>query len=187
MENKDFSNIKEAFRKDCKVIDLSNEYPGFRETYRFAIVTGLPEKEFETKYECAICELRPYILLTPEMGEIIREFWANEKKYEKRDERGEMEFPCCETKDELSLGLYIRDYEALCEEKAFRAEMIVRIRKAFETLSPEQKSRVVRHYLEDKTLEQIAHEDGVSIKNVSRSIRRARWKFCRFFGVEEVA
>ena len=45
------SALDEQFKYDCKVINLSYEYPGYTGEEKWAIITDLTEEELSKKYE----------------------------------------------------------------------------------------------------------------------------------------
>lgn len=50
MNNSTNLTLDEQFDKDCKVIKLKYEYPGYTGEEKWAIITGLTEEELDEKY-----------------------------------------------------------------------------------------------------------------------------------------
>lgn len=50
MNNSTNLTLDEQFDKDCKIIKLKYEYPGYTGEEKWAIITGLTEEELNEKY-----------------------------------------------------------------------------------------------------------------------------------------
>lgn len=53
--------------------------------------------------------------------------------------------------------------------------------KLFDTLTEKQKSRVVKYYVKDKTLRDIAEEENVKYQTINESLEEAIKKLKNFF------
>lgn len=53
--------LDEQFKCDCKVINLSYEYPGYTGEEKWAIITDLTEEELIEKYEEIRCLLPQFV------------------------------------------------------------------------------------------------------------------------------
>ena len=185
------SNLKALFNNKCKVVDLNHEYDHFTGKERYAIITDLTEDEVTQVFDEYVEVLKPFIILSPEIGEVIRLYWANEKKYEKRDERGEIPFLNEETKDELIKGLYVPDdqirKQLAFEERKSRDRKAAMVKAALKTLTPTQRRRLIDYHIMGMTLAQIASDEGVAPKNIQKSIKLAEKKFIDACERQEVA
>ena len=181
------SNVKQAFNDDCKVVDLRKEYDDPIGEVKFAIVTDLSEEELCSLYEEFIKELRPFVILSTELGEAIGWYWRNEKKYEARHRRSEIEFSPAETGTEVKYGLFVPDAQVLDERREMYEKQMERIRSAFKTLTHVQRRRLVDYHLLEKTLEEIADEEGISATGIYKSIKRAERSFIAAYERLEVA
>lgn len=54
------SALDAQFKYECKVINLSYEYPGYTGKEKWAIITDLTEKELIEKYDEIISSYRPF-------------------------------------------------------------------------------------------------------------------------------
>ncbi len=81
------SALDEQFKCDCKVINLSYEYPGYTGDEKWAIITDLTEKELIEKYDEIISSYRPFILLSSLFGSVRADYIRNEDKFSKRAKR----------------------------------------------------------------------------------------------------
>ena len=87
MNNIIISALDEQFKKDCKVINLKYEYPGYTGIEQWAIITDLSEEDLCTKYAEQIAPFRPYILLSASFGVVRDDYRRNEKKHQMRATR----------------------------------------------------------------------------------------------------
>ena len=74
-----------TFKDDCKVINLTAEYDGYTGTEKYALVTALSLDDLEARYSKEIQRYKPFLILTPEMGEAIREYHRNNEKFGSSD------------------------------------------------------------------------------------------------------
>lgn len=56
------SALDEQFKKDCKVINLKYEYPGYTGIEQWAIITDLSEDVLCTKYAEQVAPFRPWTI-----------------------------------------------------------------------------------------------------------------------------
>ena len=77
--------LEQAFKAECKVIDLKHEYTGYRENIRWAIATALTETALRSKYSEIIAQYEPFLLLTEEHAKIFVQFHSNERKHKMRN------------------------------------------------------------------------------------------------------
>jgi len=68
MSNSIISAREEQFRKECKVINLTYEYPGYKGIEEWAIITNLSEEELSSKYSEQVAKFIPYIVLSASFG-----------------------------------------------------------------------------------------------------------------------
>ena len=80
------------FKRECKVLNLRYEYEGYTGTEHWALVSELSEKELFEKYPDEIRKYIPFVLLSVEQGEVIREYNRNEDKFKKRRQNNESGF-----------------------------------------------------------------------------------------------
>ena len=69
--------------------------------------------------------------------------------------------------------------ERINEEK--ECELLSTLYKAFDALTEKQKSRVVKYYVKDKTLRDIAEEENVKYQTINESLEEAIKKLKNFF------
>ena len=156
--------LEQAFKAECKIIDLKQEYTGYREAVRWAIATDLTEKALREKYHIIIEQYAPFILLTMEHAKIIVQFHSNERKHKKRNaERGD------------AFGYEdgeIEKYHPELVDDPFSEPDMTWLYKGLDMLDPIQRERITKHYIEGMSVAEIAAADKVSFQSVYKSIER---------------
>lgn len=169
--------LEQAFKAECKVIDLKHEYTGYRENTRWAIATALTEEALREKYGKIIVQYEPFLLLTEEHAKIFVQFHSNERKHQKRNaeladafgyEDGVFEIFHPELVENPFDSLFDRQYD------------INALYKALDHLDSTRRDRVMKHYLDGISIVDIASQEKVSPQAVQQSIARAL-KFLKNF------
>ena len=170
MTTKNRFELEQAFKAECKVIDLKHEYTGYRENIRWAIATALTETVLRSKYGEIVSQYEPFLLLTEEHAKIFVQFHSNERKHKMRNaehgdafgyEDGEME--------KYHPELIENPFDRLFDEQFDSAELY----KALDKLEPTRRERIIKHYIEGISIVEIAEKEGVSPQAVQQSIARA--------------
>ena len=175
------------FIRQCKVINLELEYPGYDGEVKYAVITNLSEESLNKRFNKVLEKYRPFIIISRKMWKVMFEYCGNEKKYKYRnevveivsniDEEDEAEF------EELSVAAEQTYVQAAWDEED--RDKIVRL--ALEYLTPIQRYRLIAYYVNGKTLEQIAEDEGISIKNAWEAVKRAEMNFSRAYRRLEAA
>ena len=187
------NNVTEGtFKHDCKVIRLDSEYKGYTGDTKYAIITDLTEEELYSSYPAEIKKYIPFVLLSCEMGKVIREYERNEEKFAKRTARSESVFIACTEEEEAIIRtLSVDDEQALLDaesdEKEAKQRIIDTCRAALDKLTPMQRDYLIRHYLYKIPMRTIAKEDGKSGNAVWWICQAARKKFIKACSVKGVA
>ena len=187
-------NVTErTFRNDCKVIRLDAEYKGYTGEVRYAIITDLTEDELYSLYPNDIKRFIPFVLLSCEMGKVIRVFNRNNEKFAKREARSVSIFiTCSEEEESLISSLSVADEQTRLQAERNAAEEHQRLfelsRKAMTKLTPLQRDYLIRHYIGGSSIRGIAKEDGKRFENVWDVIKKARSKYIKAINeLEEVS
>lgn len=165
------TEIKELelqFAADCKVIELKYEYKGYTGDERYGLITSLSEQELSCKYGCLLDSYAPYIVLDLAFAEARDDFRRNEKKFEKRNERGHL-FGMDDEFDSHHPESAAPD----CIEAVLENEMNSELCMAIRRLNPVQRQRLVKRYFEGMSSRAIAAEEGVNYSAVDKSIAAA--------------
>lgn len=170
-------NNNKEFKRDCRVIDLTYEYPRYTGNERYAIVTDLTEEELSDKYEDEISGYSPYLLLTRAMGVAMLMYQRNEDKYRKRYSRGEFVIACSE-QDEIYFPELSVDGEQIerCFIKDVNDELIACFYEVYPHLTKYQLECFMRYIHSDKSIRQVAAELGKDFKSVYKSIKSVEQK-----------
>lgn len=157
---------EQAFKVECKLIDLKHEYTGFRESIRWAIATSLSESELRAKYGTIIKEYEPFLLLTEEHAKIMVQFHSNNRKHKKRNtEMGD----AYGYEDEL----FEKFHPELVENPFDDGPDMSWLYNGLDRLAASQRNRVKKHYFDGISIVEIAAEEGVSPQAVQQSIARS--------------
>ena len=187
-----FAERKELFKTECKVVTLEYEYKSCDEEHKgcvgdtkWAIITDLSEAELKDKYADIIQPFTPFVLLTLEQGEIIKEFTKNEDKFRKRQLNNEDAFGYDEGMseifhNEIAAPDYWQEQEEL-EARKQREALLDLLDKALDTLTSTQRKRLYAHLVEGKSSRTIAKEEGVNYSKVDKSITAGIKKITKFF------
>lgn len=158
--------LEQAFKAECRVIDLKHEYTHYRENIRWAIATSLTENDLRRKYGDIIGQYEPFLLLTEEHAKTIMQFHSNDRKHKKRN---------AELGDGFGYedDLFEKFHPELVENPFDDDPDMTWLYNALDQLEPLKKERVMKHYIEGISVAEIAAAEGVSVQSVYRSIARA--------------
>lgn len=165
--NKEIVNrtLVEAFKKDCKVINLKNEYAGYDGDVTWAIVSELSDEELEREYKSIILIYSPYLRLTIEQYQAFASFNSNEHKHYMRTlcygDRYSVD-------EELFFVFHaeIAAFDTECVDWSWLYSII-------DKLSLTQKRRIVKKFYYQMNNSEIAREEGVSSQAVDLSVNTA--------------
>ena len=173
-----------TFKDDCKVINLTAEYDGYTGTEKYALVTALSLDDLEARYSKEIQRYKPFLILTPEMGEAIREYHRNNEKFAKREAREESVFITCSEAEESQIqALSVEDAQTILQAESDDVEESQRIyqlsSKALKALTPLQREYLIRHFINGESIRAIAEQTGTRKNNVLKTYRRGLKKYIR--------
>ena len=175
------SALDEQFKKDCKVINLKYEYPGYIGNAKYGVITALTEDKLNQRYAAQLGEYRPYIVLSPAFGEIRAEFVRNEKKHAMRQQRSENLFGYDEKTELLNPECQVQDYLTDIIAKSDEEHEKSLLLDAMSTLTETEKSRIVQHYCFGLSEREIAEQEGKSKNAVHLSLCSGIKKLKEFF------
>lgn len=174
--------VKKNFKEECRVINLKYEYREYTGTEQYAIVSELSEADLWKRYPDTIQMYVPYVLLSAAQGQAIEAFNRNEDKFKKRQQRDKdiLSFASDET-ERLHAKLIEEDFVDVMVRNETRFFECRALEKAFEVLTPVQKSRIIKRYVQRKTLRAIAEEEGIVVSVVDKSVRAGVKKLRKYF------
>ena len=162
--------LKNFYATSYEVVDFKFEYPQYNEAVGFGIITDMTEPELESKYGDDLNRYRPYIILNSDFGIERYKYQRNEKKFQMRIARKHDFYNFEDGEIELYHAELVTDD---LEKQFVKSEEEQALQNAIRRLKPIQKERLIKYYYEEKTLRQIADEEGVSHQVILKSISAA--------------
>lgn len=170
MEQNKTLTLDEQFNKDCEIVNLRYEYPGYTGTESYGIITKLSESELNVKYSAFLEPYIPFVVLPAEMSQVRRIYERNEEKFKKRARRNDSLFSIEQEAEKFHSEMSTPSVEELFMGKEGENEMHKKLRKVLFELPDTQKRRILLHYFQNKTLEEIGKAEGCSAVAVWHSI-----------------
>ena len=165
---------KTLFEKDCKIINLSYEYPNLVGNEKWAIISDLSMQELTLKYNTLLTEYTPFVLLSTEHADIFKKFDSNNRKHRKRQtEKGDA-FGFESKKNEMF------NYSNICIDMETNILNSIFIDEVFSILSDTQRKRLIKNFFMGYSLRDIAKEEGVNYAAVASSVSIAKEKIKDF-------
>lgn len=161
-----------------KVINLKREYPGFRGEVSWALITSLTEKELAVIFGDQLAIYKPYMLLSPEVGEAWADFDRNEDKHAKRQVRSGEAFGYEEGISESVHNEMVSD--TLIDDILVDLD-IQKLREALKLLPDVQRRRIELYYFNGLSLAEVAVNEGVNVNAVNKSIKVGLKKLKKYF------
>ena len=171
------SEFIQKFKKDCKIIDLQEEYQQYHETVRYVIISKLTEDELVQRYGECLIRYKPYCLMNIDISDVLNEYWKNENKYRMRYIRNTDGQGYREGQTEQCSSKLIKDDFS---EKWVFSEYL---KQAMKLLTPLEKERLIERFYKGKTLKDIANEHNCSVMAIKYSIDSAIKKMRIFFEI----
>ena len=120
----------------------------------------------------------PFILLTLKEGEIIKDYWRNNRKHQRHKERTESIFGF-DDETEIKHAEVRSNNDPI--EEIIRNEDRRNVNRALALLSQKQRTRIIKHFYDNKSLGEIAGEEGVNKNAVAKSVEQALKIMKNFF------
>lgn len=165
------------FKKDCKVLSLAKEYPGYVGYEKYMILTDLTKDELNQKYSVLLNNYEPYIIGSSQLYSPIADYEKNEDKFEKRNARNTISICVDEDADNTFEPLQVGDYLTELSEQQDADEKRRLIHTALGTLTDSQRRRLLMWAIDGMTEEEIAMREGSSQQAISKNLDKARKKF----------
>ena len=179
-------NKQDNFKSECKLINLKYEYQGYTGDEQWAIVSELTEQEIFLKYPEEAGQYVPFVLLSVEQGEVIKDYIQVEDRYRKRRVNNEDAFGYDDDltqrfHNEAAVPDFIEQQE-IDEYYRKRAELKMELlEKAIASLTDKQKKYLTLRYLYQKSAREIAREEGIAHQVIDRHILAGVKKFEKVF------
>ena len=161
MNIKDIKGYDE-FKKHCSFELCTKRYPDWIGSEKYIVITDDAEKDLLEAFPEIMKELSPYVIVGRYFAKMNDDMRSNDSK----SAASSFSLDQIDDYENLSEGFIAPDFsESLCNKDA--------ICRALLCLTEIQKTRVQRLFYANKTLKEIALEDGVSITSVFESISSA--------------
>ena len=164
------------FKKDCKVLSLAKEYPGYVGYEKYMILTDLTKDELNQKYSVLLNNYKPYMIGSSQLYSPIADYEKNEDKFEKRNARNTISICVDEDADNTFESLQVGDYLTELSEQQDADEKRRLIHTALGTLTDSQRRRLLMWAIDGMTEEEIAMREGSSQQAISKNLDKARKK-----------
>ena len=159
------SNSFNAFKEECRIFNLKQEYSNYDGEVIWAIATDLTEAELRAKYPEVIKGYEPFIMLTMEQADAIIKYRSNERKHEKRlIEKGDI-FAYEDGSFEL--------FHPELATSPFDDSQFDSLYEAIDKLTSPHRERLVKKFFYGMTIIEIAAEEQTTKQAISKSINRS--------------
>ncbi len=163
--------------KEYEVINLGYEYPGMKGGIKWAVITELDSEMLLEKYGDELSMFKPFVVMTKAQGEVLKDYDRNEAKHRMRRVRTCSLDGYVEGETEYIYSVFSKDEP---EDIVVQMDEVECLRKAVETLTDIQKRRLKLYFYNDLTAREIAELEGVSHKNVLKSLNEAIKKIQKY-------
>ena len=172
----------ETVKMTCKIIDLRQEYPNSllankASEAKYAVVSNLSAEELIAVEELKCFE--PYVVITSEMYDVIKESNRNDEREQKRRKL----YHDIYALDDEMVSTQLLSPDAIAESNYTYEHILNEIRR----LPGLQGRRFYQRYVLGLSVETIAKSAGVGISTVYESLRKAKNAIHNVFLDEEVA
>ena len=175
MEEKNFDQI-------CKVIKIQEEYPHYTGSEKWLIMSDLSEEEMILRFPEKMELYFPYLILTNEMGEVIKTFQRNERKHQRRAERRADAFGYGDGMTEVNHHeTWNKSGEMVFFEQIGLKERTEELTKALQLLTKVQRERILMYYCMKMTESDIAIAVNAGRTSVQESIITGMKKLRKFY------
>ena len=164
------------FKKDCKILSLAKEYPGYVGYEKYMILTDLTKDELNQKYSVLLNNYKPYMIGSSQLYSPIADYEKNEDKFEKRNARNTISICVDEDADNTFESLQVGDYLTELSEQQDADEKRRLIHTALGTLTDSQRRRLLMWAIDGMTEEERAMREGSSQQAISKNLDKARKK-----------
>ena len=166
------TNQATAFKKDCKILNMKKEYPGYIGEITWIVISDLTQEQIMERYPEEIKPYTPFIRMTREMHEPTADFERNRLKFYYRARNHGDAYGYEDSTFECYHPEMIADSFALDEYYDLKC--------ALAHLNETQRRRIIKRFYEDMSVIDIANEEHTTRQAVAKSITAARNNTKRF-------
>ena len=174
---------------EFQAVNMITEYGQKLNGCKYAVASRYSKERLEELYTENLRKFSPYIYLTEEEYQPIRESNNNNNKHHMRDVNNHDDYgyteDMMEVMHECTLLLADPEPDVLTsiierEEEELRARQIAALPEAMEMLTEKQKKRITMHFYEGMTYREIAELENTGLSTVQDSIDLAKEKIKNF-------
>ena len=176
-------------KMEFQAVNMITEYGQKLNGCKYAVASRYSKARLEELYTENLKKFSPYIYLTEEEYEPIRESNSNNNKHHMRDVNNHDDYgytdDMMEVMHECTLLCADPEPDVLTaiierEDEELRARQIAALPKAMSTLTEKQRKRMIKHFYEGKTYREIADTENADFSSVRDSINLAKEKLKNF-------
>ena len=156
------TNKTDAFKRDCRVVNMKCEYPGYTGEIMWMVVSDLTEAEIISRYPAEIKPYMPFIHMTREMFQPIIESDNNNRTYRRRSVLHEELYG-------YEDGIFERFHPQLVTNPFDQPDWTY-LYDAMAKLPPVQEKRIRMWIFEKLSVVEIAKEEGTTWMAIKFSI-----------------
>ena len=178
-KNRKKRNGKENRNDTYVVFNLITEYGCRLNGCKYAVASRLEEEKLRKERAKELLEYEPFIYLNYELAEPMLESNRNTWRWNKRNLRSGNYIGYV---DGFTNGKNISDSDLVKdpadilierEEKQERERVNEKLKRACDGLNEKQRGRIDRRFYDEKSLKEIAREDGVRVSTIEDALSRA--------------
>lgn len=176
-------------KMEFQAVNMITEYGQKPNGCKYAVASRYSKARLEELYTENLKKFSPYIYLTEEEYEPIRESNSNNNKHHMRDVNNHDDYgytdDMMEVMHECTLLCADPEPDVLTaiierEDEELRARQIAALPRAMSTLTEKQRKRMIMHFYEGKTYREIADTENADFSSVRDSINLAKEKLKNF-------
>ena len=174
---------------EFQAVNMITEYGQQLNGCKYAVASRYNQERLEELYPENLKKFSPYIYLTEEEYEPIREANNNDNKHHMRDVNNHDDYgyteDMMEVMHECTLLLVDPEPDVLTaiierDDAALRARQIAALPDALATLTEKQRRRMIMHFYEGMTFKEIADGEGTYVNAIDYSIQSSKRKLAKF-------
>ncbi len=154
-----------TFKRDCRIVNMKHEYPGYSGKEQWIIVSALSETAIMAQYAEEVKPYCPFIHMTPELFAPIVESHSNDRKHEIRAAKYGDAYSY---EDDL-----FESFHPELVEDPFAEPDWTSLYDALNHITAVQYSRIQKRYFQKMNMVEIAKEEGTTKQAIEKSIRTA--------------
>lgn len=176
-------------KMEFQAVNMITEYGQKLNGCKYAVASRYSKARLEELYTENLKKFSPYIYLTEEEYEPIRESNSNNNKHHMRDVNNHDDYgytdDMMEVMHECTLLCADPEPDVLTaiierEDEELRTRQIAALPRAMSTLTEKQRKRMIMHFYEGKTYREIADTENADFSSVRDSINLAKEKLKNF-------